>query len=531
MKLNILAHHWLGLVGTYWLGRQLGLSQYAGLLAAGAFMLSTWYSLHLYVGHTQFLSMAFVPWVLAFVHRARKAARPSVNISAAAALVALAVFEGGIYTVIFTIFLSGMLAVCWSVQEKSWVPLAVLVLTMSLAGGLCAVKVLPVVELLRENPRTTPVGGPSWSMALSGSDTTSVSRAEAGERETAAESRWPLIHELIKVFLGRNQRGNEIYFTHQEYGWHEYGAYLGPIIMGLIVLSPLVFRQQWPWLVSALGCFLIALGNFAPFAPWTLLHYFPVMNNARVPTRFLMPCVLALSILAGLVLDFLRARVKESRSALVRLCFKDTRREWATAFVVALCLADLALVGGRSLEETFDRLPQTANEKNTNIITIRGRAANMLGPMLQNYSTKNGYEEAHLPVRVSARGEESYRGEVYFVPVQSEPRGAVTETSSPAPIITNWSPNSVTVSVNTGVEGWLVVNRNWDDGWVSTPPYQAQSRNGLLSAALGSGEHLVRFSYEPRSVMVGAAITFVSLIAAVLWCWLDRRCLRSSQAP
>ena len=136
MKLKILAHHWLGLVGTYWLGRQVGLSRYAGLLAAGAFMLSTWYSLHLFVGHTQFLSMAFVPWVLAFIHRARRAPRRSVNIVAGAAFLALIVFEGGIYTIIFTVFLSGMLALCWSIQERSWVPVAVLVLSMSLGAGL-----------------------------------------------------------------------------------------------------------------------------------------------------------------------------------------------------------------------------------------------------------------------------------------------------------------------------------------------------------------------------------------------------------
>ncbi len=486
-------------------------------------MLSTWYSLHLFVGHTQFLSMAFVPWVLAFVHRARTIRWRSVNISAAAALLALIVFEGGIYTSIFTAFLCGMLALCWCVQDRSWVPLVVLVLTMSLAGGLCAAKLLPVAKLLSENPRATPVGGPSWTMAPSEGDTGSLSRSEAGTLEAPLASRWPLIHQLMKVFLGRDQRGNEIYFTNQEYGWHEYGAYLGPIVIGLIALSPLVFRHQWPWLVSAAGCFLIALGNFAPFAPWTLLHYFPVMSNARVPTRFLMPCVLALSISAGFVLDCLRTRVKASRSPLLLFWFKETRLEWATAFLLALCLADLALVGGRSFEDTFDRAAQTAHEKNANIITITGRPANMLGPMLRNYSTKDGYEEAHVPIRVSAVGEDSYRGEVYFVRDQGNARAGLPETPLPVPIIKSWSPNTVTVSVNTGVQGWLVVNRNWDDGWVSNRPYQAESTNGLLSAALSSGEHLVHFSYQPAAVMFGVAITFAFAVAALVWCWTDRR--------
>ena len=513
MKLKILAHHWLGLVGTYWLSRQVGLSRYAGLLAAGAFMLSTWYSLRLFEGHTPFFSMAFVPWVLAFIHRARNTPGRSVNIVAGAAFLALIVFEGGIYPIIYTLFLSGMLAVCWSLQERSWTPVAVLVLSLSLGAGLSAAKLIPVVKLMHENPRETALGGDAWNQILTGRDLASTTRSNASGSKVLAASRWDLVYQAIKVFLGRDQRGGESYFAHQHYGWHEYGAYLGPFIIGLIALSPLVFRQQWPWLASAAGCFLIALGNFAPIAPWTLLHHFPVMNNARVPTRFLMPCVLALAISAGFVFDTLRAWMKGR--------FSETRLEWATALVVAVCLADLVLVGGRSFEGTFDRAPQPIEAKNANIVTIAGRASNMLAPMLQNYCTKNAYEEARIPVNVSAVDERSYRGEVYFVPGREARAQRQTETPSSTAGIVRWSPNTVNVLVHASVSGWLVVNRNWNDGWISSPPYHAQPRNGLLAAALESGEHLVQFSYRPKSAMVGAAISFFSVIAAALGCWLD----------
>ena len=140
----------------------------------------------------------------------------------------------------------------------------------------------------------------------------------------------------------------------------------------------------------------------------------------------------------------------------------------------------------------------------------------MLGPMLQNYCTKNAYEEARIPVSVSAVGEGSYRGEVYFVPGREARAQRRTESPSSTAIIVRWSPNTVNVLVHASVAGWIVVNRNWDDGWVSAPPYHAQPRNGLLAAAVGSGEHLVPFSYRPKSVMVGAAISAFSLIAAAV---------------
>ena len=61
-------------------------------------------------------------------------------------------------------------------------------------------------------------------------------------------------------------------------------------------------------MVVAAFCFLTAMGNFAPFAPWTLMHSLPLMSNMRTPSRFLIPFCFVASLLAGMVLDAIRRR-------------------------------------------------------------------------------------------------------------------------------------------------------------------------------------------------------------------------------
>src|SRR5262249_33609580 len=159
------------------------------------------------------------------------------DVSGGAAFLALMVFEGGIYTIMLTGLLAGVLSLCWSLQEKNWIPLGVLLLTFSLGSGLSALKLAPVAKLMLEDPRETPLGGNGWKIAFTGSG--SKPSSNGVKASAATGSRWALVQQLIMVFFGRDQRGNEWYFPQQGFGWQEYGAYLGPVVVGLVALFPL----------------------------------------------------------------------------------------------------------------------------------------------------------------------------------------------------------------------------------------------------------------------------------------------------
>ena len=78
-------------------------------------------------------------------------------------------------------------------------------------------------------------------------------------------------------------------------------------------------------------------------------------------------------------------------------------------------------------------------------------------------------------------------------------------------MLLNWSPNSVTVRIDAKAPGWIVLNRNWARGWVAESPYEASDYQGLIAAHVGPGTHSVRFAYRPTVVLIGFAVSAMSL--------------------
>jgi hypothetical protein len=528
MKLKIVLHHWIGLVGMVFLARRLGMSIVGSLLAAAGFMLSNWYALHLYVGHSQFLSMAYMPW---FILCLRLAGSRAIYAVPAALCLALIVFEGGAYTAVFTVFLSGYVSLGWSLQNRSWRPLSVFILTLGLSAGLAAVRVIPVGALLIENPRYTKISGDAWKI-------TPVEMSQSQEREADKESldtrlgkpapiprsKFALLLLFAKIFFGRDQRGETTYFVLQGFYWQEYGAYMGPVIAFILLFSPLVLKKQWPWMFAAVGCFAIALGTFATWSPWAILHHMPVTNNIRCPTRFLMPFSLASSILAGFTFDALRARF--AARALVKKSGELPRSRVPVVSVIILlvCAIDMTSVSITSFAGAFSEAPPAMIEKSPKLITIRGNPMKMLLPMFRNFCTKDGYELAHVPVKVLAVDDPTYRGEAgFFASRPAETALQASRSPSAEVEITAWSPNSVTLHVKTDEAGSIFVNRNWDKGWKSTSHYNVFSQDGLVASAVTSGEHTIHYSYLPPGVLIGATMSLTTLMITGLWGWRVRR--------
>ncbi len=82
------------------------------------------------------------------------------------------------------------------------------------------------------------------------------------------------------------------------------------------------------------------------------------------------------------------------------------------------------------------------------------------------------------------------------------------------------TPNTLTLEVAAGQEGWLVVADVWYPGWVAevdnraAPLYRA---NYLFRAVpLPSGEHTVRLVYRPWSFYVGLSVSLLAAAGVVL---------------
>jgi len=525
LRFRIIGHYALGLLAMYWCARQFQNSRLAATLAAGTFFFSTWFALHIHSGHLWILPAAYAPLVIGFLHRARSRWIDSLS---AAFCLAMMILGGGVHPVTVFTATTGILAGCWSVQDRSLRPIGAFLIMVIAGSTLVAYRMLPAMELIRSFPRTTIVGGQSWNLVK---DSTA---GEAGEddgdsvapstqptdpddapreiepRGARRSSRLELVQFLGKIVLGREQRSNTRYFHIQGFMWQEYGTYLGPIVLLLLLMFPLVFRGNWPLIATGTACFLAAMGNFGWFSPWALLHHLPVFNNMRCPSRFLIPTAFVASLLAAAILDELRRRLENSLES-----ERSRRRvEFVAIGLVAAALADSFFVGRASLRDCFTLPPLEAGTPLPNIITIRGERRKSTKAMYANYCSLQNGEVIPYPIHAHAIDGKEYRGELYFVPEQES--AAPGNERPPAKLaIESWSPNHVTLTVKAEEAGTVVLNRNWGPGWTAAPPFVAAPHEGLIGAAVSPGEHRIEFQFSPKTFRIGLAVSLFTLIAGI----------------
>ena len=134
MKVNILLHYWVGFIGMHLLLRRVfGISSRAVVAyLACVFTLSGAHALHLAVGHSTFLPAFYLPLQLFCFLQAVQTGRARYVVCAAG-LLALMVYNGGLYIVTMSIAAIGCFALLASVLWRRWRP-AVLAAIMVTAG-------------------------------------------------------------------------------------------------------------------------------------------------------------------------------------------------------------------------------------------------------------------------------------------------------------------------------------------------------------------------------------------------------------
>jgi hypothetical protein len=87
--------------------------------------------------------------------------------------------------------------------------------------------------------------------------------------------------------------------------------------------------------------------------------------------------------------------------------------------------------------------------------------------------------------------------------------------------------NRVVIRATLARDGYLVLLDSYDPSWrvtVDGAEGPLMRANGLFRAVhLTRGEHLVAFTYRPRTLYTGAAITAIIAFGLLLWWVLDRR--------
>ncbi|MGD0075263.1 MAG: hypothetical protein ABSD31_13130 [Candidatus Binataceae bacterium] len=468
VHLEVIAHIAVAFAGGYFLARVLGLSMFAAIASGGAFAGSSWYYDHLAVGHVVMMPYTYIPWIIALFYLCAERRRLVPGLLAGF-LMALVLMEGGVYALPQTALVLALLAAILTLQWRSANPLVALVVVGVSTAGFAAIKVLPSITFVGFQPRYVPPIETNGLSAL-----------------------------LIELF-SRNQ-DPAIVHRGQDWGFYEYGAYIGIFYGGLAVVG-CVRRtaQALPWLIVSFVLLALAAGNFGPYSPWVLIHKVPLFVDLRLPTRGLIPFTLTVAVLAALGVDVMCAPrtgwVPTLAPLLVGLALIDS-------WLVSPSYLSYAVIGQEASLPSSKEFHQLSSPK-------------YFGHMFMGAKANTGILSCYevLGPRVSPRGydQPGYRGEQYLL-------GSGTVT------LARWTPNQLSYDVLAPRPTVLIVNQNYDEGWhLIRGKGEVFSRGGLIAVGLSAGRQHLEIVYRPRAFVIGLGITMLTFIVTLVVWRYERR--------
>ncbi len=460
VKIDIVFHIIVGMFGMFLLSRHFSMGPISSTLPSFIFMLSGMYALHLKVGHTWFMAIAYLPYVVYFYLLGLERFQYSII---AGAFVALMIFEGGIYAAPHSMLLLLFFSVLYALFSEFGraAPLKAFGIVVLFTVLFSAVKLLPTMEFFFQHPRLI-------------------------------ESSDFIPPKLFYyIFLFRTQ--HVTIHAGQPYGWWEYGSYIGfiPMLLGIIGIL-LYFRQQIVLILAGSAFFLLGVGDFGSMSPWHWLHRLPVFSSLHAPSRFFIVFIFMLSIMAGFCLSRLEV-----------YAFKGSNwKKWvgpvASLALVVLVVCDLFLVNGKILAFAFTD-PAQSPQRNEQFRQIIGHRDAMYSAFLRNEGTLKCYEPTHFPIKAIPFETPNYKGEVFL---DGENGKADIET---------WSPNKVVVNIDVNRESRLLLNQNYAKGWKASQNREVESYKGLVSTKVTPKDTQITFYYLPDSFIVGTILSFFGI--------------------
>ncbi len=470
VHLEVVSHIAIGFAGAYWLAREEKLSPLGAVATAGTFAGSSWYYGHLAVGHCVMMPYAFVPWVIALFGRCAQRLRLLPGFLAGF-LMAVILMEGGVYALPQSALILTLLAFVFTLQRRTWTPLLALGVVGVSTLGFAAIKVLPGVAFVGLEPRL-------------------VSPLESNH-----------LSALLVELFSRNQNPAMVR-SGQDWGFYEYGAYVGILYTGFglfgCVRRPV---QALPWFIISCVLLILAAGNFGTYSPWVLIHKLPLFSSLRLPTRGLILFTLTLAVLTGLGVDAMYA----SKERLIRA---------AAVLLVGLALLDSWLVSASYLRyAVIGQEASLPSSKEFHQMSSSMLYGHMFMAAKANTGVLSCYEVLGRTANPRGYDQPGYRGEQYLLG-----DGMVA--------LTSWTPNRLGYDVVALKPTVLIVNQNYDEGWhLIRGKGEVFSQDGLIAVRLlPAGRQHLEIVYRPRSFVVGLGITMLTFVATLaVWLFERRR--------
>jgi len=489
INLQIPIHVAIGWIGGYVLGRCLGIGVIGSLVCATIFPASSWFYLHIAIGHLEYLPTMYMPLTIAMLWLGIQRHKLFFCMLAGL-LLALTLDEGGVYQCTRVLLLAGLLTLYLAIINKSWWPIWGIAAFGLSAIGFGAVKLFPCwYDVMRLHPRQ--IADLEYNQ-LSALLTGIFTRDQFWDRFAAG-----------RPIPGAN------------WAFFEWGAYLSIVSVALaaigVIFSP---RRMFPWLLAGILFFVLSIGGPQWWYPWAILHHLPLFSSERVPERCLMGFVFAVGVLAAFGTDYLTDRLGFPGaivgSALIVFIIVDalivnrpnlnTPAETAPPNVFGESLRGSRLSG---LPPDVSYSPEFRQFWGSPWEMV-GTAESNMGSLFCNEGMTDFYDIGRRSV--VGFNEAGYFGEQFLV----RPGSVVLD---------RWTPNALTYNVDMSAENLLIVNQVYDSNWrVVEGKGEVISASGMIGVRLPSGRQRLKLAYRSRAFVLGVIVTFVtSILAIVVW--------------
>jgi hypothetical protein len=482
MKVNIVLHYWVGLVGMHLLlTRIIRLSHLPFIVyLASMFTLAGANALHLNAGHSVFLPSFYLPLMLFFFLRSLLARRVRDALLGGLVL-ALMVYNGGLHIVPMAIVVVGAIALVTAAMQRAWQPIALALVLGVAAFGYAAPKILPVAQFV--------TGDRFW-------DT----------RPPTAHPDQMTMSMLVRAYVDPYQTRSTKVDDLQRHGWYEYGNFVGSLaaLLTLASLVSVVASRSTPdrWLGVSLAlttAVVLALeaGEFSATAPASLMHVMPLFSSFRIPSRY--------TIVVALLAPMTIAWVTQSMSG-ERLMTPRTR--WFSATLCSVAILELLLHNRAQfrgvfpfppLDHEFQWLAGSSTLTTDSTTNAYGPNSPMLHALVDGRSFYNCYES--LQLRRTADAEHP-----------------LISSDGPAKIFDmKFSPNRIQFSATAGPEASrIVLNQNYAEGWSSTAgPIAREPRSEKPSVLLAPGQAgKFSFVFTPPGLWLGLGLLAATAVAS-----------------
>jgi hypothetical protein len=457
------------------LRHDLRLTAPSSLFGACVWAFCGYFDQHLSGGHLTWVTFAYLPLGLFLWRRAEKDARFAVGMGM---LVAWEMHEGATYGLPHLAVVLGA-----ETLTRAWPPRRML--HIARAGAIVAVvglclassRLLPVIDQLRSHKR--PLGDEFDSLQWS---------------------------TLVDMFLARtHSRG----VPGQQYVWPEFGAYVGPFVLGLAIIGVLSGGLPYTWLVALLVfSFALMMGHAGPYAPWHILkgHVYP-FKQMRVPSRFNAEVTMFIAAFAAIAIDRTADRVRR----LTRRVHLSDGVRTGLLVLAFVGVGDIITVGIDWTQTCFTNAPLGNVAPAAHLyVGAPGSLAQFIDQPQQGVARQECWEEWAFH-----RDAPLWTGDVPQARAHDPSQATVTNVRR--------TQNSFTFDVDAKAPARVDLDSAFDHGWRSSVGAVTAMNEDLLAVDVPVGSHHVVVKYWPHGLTLGlwlSGLAAAGIVAFFVW---DRR--------